>query len=140
MPMFRRTRRALASVLLIVYLPACHHYLTPEGITPQEYIATRQPKQVRLTVNDITRGLRRFELLAPALGPGDSLTGLPRGEAARVTLAWSTIERFEARESNPTGTTGAVLGGVAVAGLVAVAVVAVIASSLCFESWGMDCD
>lgn len=137
---FRRIRRTVAGIVLVLYLPACHHWVQPEGVTPQEYVAKKQPDKVRLTVSDLAHGLYRLELLTPSLGPGDSLTGLPRGEAARIAIAWSTIERFEVRESNPTGTFGLVMGGVAVGSLVALAVAAVIASNLCFESWGGDCD
>jgi hypothetical protein len=122
MPTFRRIRRSIAAILLVLYLPGCQHYVTPRGMTPQEYIAAKHPKQVRLTVNDITHGLHRFELLAPSVGPGDSLTGLPRPEDPPVTVAISAIERFEFRESNPSGTFGLVLGGAAVVGIVALAV------------------
>ena len=133
-----RSRRAVATVLLALYLPACTHWVEPQGITPQEYVATKHPNRVRLTVNNITHGLHQLELLAPSVGPGDSLTGFPGGASPLVTVALSAIERLEVHESNPSGTTGAVLGGAAVAGLVALAIVAVIAASLspCPAGWG----
>ncbi|MDH4045096.1 MAG: hypothetical protein OEY20_13380 [Gemmatimonadota bacterium] len=114
---FRRIRRSIAGLVLVLYLPACHTYVPLQEMTPQEYIATKHPKQVRLTLNDVTHGLHRLELLTPSVGPGDSLTGLPRGADAPVTVALSTIERLEVRESNPSGTTGAVVGGLAVVGV-----------------------
>jgi len=126
MPTFRRIRRSIAALLLVVYLPSCHHYVPIQEVTPQEYIAAKHPKQVRLTVNDLTHGLHRLELITPSVGPGDSLTGLPRGGEAPVTVALSSIERCEVRASDRNRTAGAAAGGVVVVGLVAAVAVLVV--------------
>ncbi|MDH4045404.1 MAG: hypothetical protein OEY20_13390 [Gemmatimonadota bacterium] len=120
MPTFRRFRRRLAAVLLVVYVAACHHYVPLQEMTPEAYVASKHPKQVRLTLNDITHGLHRLELLTPS-----------------VTVALSTIERVAVREYDSSGTTGAVLGGMAVAGVVAlVAVLLVARGAACAHSGG----
>jgi hypothetical protein len=119
---YPRIRRSIAAILLVLYLPACHHWVQPNDVTPQAYIATKHPSKVRLTVNDTAHGLHRFELLAPSVVQGDSLTGVPRVGAPPVTIAIGAIEQFESHESNPSGTFGLVLGGAAVVGVVALAI------------------
>ena len=105
----------MAAVLLILYLPACHVYITPQGVTPQEYIATEHPNRVRLTLNDMTQGLHRLELVSPSVGPADSLSGLSGN--GPVTVSLNTLERFEVRVSNPGGTLGLVTVAAAAVGI-----------------------
>ena len=52
---YGRIRRLVATVLLTVYLPACHHWVTPKGVTPQEYITAKRPSTVRVTLTDSSR-------------------------------------------------------------------------------------
>jgi hypothetical protein len=99
---------------LLVLLAACHHYVTPQGIAPAEYVAAEQPEQVRVTLTDGTRHVLRHVTVSQ-----DSLRGtvedggerdLPPGAAWAVPLA--AIERLEAYRPNGWANVGLVMGGV----------------------------
>jgi hypothetical protein len=114
MPTFRRIRRTIAAVLLTVYLPSCYHWITPKGITPQEYVTTKHPKQVRVTLVDSTRRtvLRQPWVSADSIG-GRLLIRADWYYGARVGPPWavplSSVQRMEVRKLEPVGTTFAIL-------------------------------
>jgi len=97
MPTFRRIRRAIAALLLALYLPACHYWAIPRDLTPQEYIAAEHPKQVRITLPDQTR----LVLRRPWVPAGDSLAGLPGRAGTAISVPGSAIRQFEVRRPAP---------------------------------------
>jgi hypothetical protein len=107
MPTFRRIRRSIAALLLVLYLPACHYWATPGDLTPQEYIAAKHPKQVRITLQDQTR----LVLQRPWVPAGDSLAGFPARTGAAITIPTSAVRQFEARSPAP-GKTVLLVAGV----------------------------
>ena len=119
MQTYRRIRRSIAVLLLVSYLPACYHFVTPKGITPEAYIAAEQPGQVRVTLPDGTRQT----LLRPALSQ-DSLRGhIPvrlSNNRVRSGPPWAvpidSVQRLEVRKPNTWATVGLVVGGVVVVG------------------------
>jgi hypothetical protein len=126
---FRRIRRLLAALLLVLYVPACYHWVTPEGMTPQEYIATNHPKQVRITLADSSR----LVVLRPTISgdslvgfrpaTGDPYTGLVPEEP--VCVAAAAVQRLQVRRLNVVTTVVApLLGLVAVGATAAVICVA----------------
>ena len=126
---FQRIRRTIAAVLLVVYLPGCYHWVTEKQISPQEYITTKHPKQVRLQLVDSTR---RTVLRQPWVS-ADSIGGWPlisKGWEIKPGSPWaaalSNVQQMEVRKVNRTGTTFAIVGsflligaGVAIAVLLA---------------------
>ena len=127
---FRRIRRSIAALLLALYLPGCYHYVPLQGMTPQEYIATKHPGRVRLTFADSSR----TELLKPSVS-GDSLVGFregpPRGgfytQGELISVLLSAVHGFEVHEHDDRATTAVVLAvllvvGGGIAGTVGVAV------------------
>lgn len=119
MQRFQRVRRAVAAVLLAVYLPACHHWVTPQGMTPQEYITANHPSTVRVTLADSTRVVLQHPRAA-----SDSLWGsLAPGGQWGAPL--SSVQLFQVRKSDAAGTVfltlGIVVGTVFVAGAICAA-------------------
>jgi hypothetical protein len=129
-------RRTIAAIVLVVYVPACYHYVTPKGITPEAYVAGEQPSQVRVTLTDGTVQT----LLRPACSQdsvrgyipvrqGNSLVRSGRPWAAPLT----SVQRLEVQDFNTWGTVGLVFGGlVVVGGLVGLKLWADQMSSCCF--------
>lgn len=135
MRIFKRLRRAVALLLIAVYLPACVRTFTPEGITPAEYIAAKHPEQVRVTLSDQSWCVFRDPWIA-----GDTLGGIVTlfGSAGLSATApadgvpLSSVVHFEVRESNKAATTALVLLGVAVVG----GAIAGLVALHDFELWG----
>jgi len=104
---FRRIRRPIAALLLVLHLPACYHYVAPDGMAPQEYIAARKPSQVHVTLTDGSR----MEMLRPWAST-DSLGGLRlvpligggHTSGAPVSVPRRGVQRLEVYRLN-TGTT-----------------------------------
>lgn len=119
MPAFRRIRRTIAALLLVLYLPACYHYVTPKRTTPQQYIATEQPDQVRVTLTDGTRQI----LLRPSISQG-SLQGYvlvrESNNFMRAGPPWAvsitSVQRLEVHKFDTWATVGLVFGGLALVG------------------------
>lgn len=115
MPVVRRIRRSIAALLLVLFLPSCYHYVTPKEMTPQEYIATKAPKQVRVTLIDSTRVVLRDPFITP-----DSIGGHTQirqdAPASRWAVALSRVERFEGHEYDNWAVAGIVAGAMVVVG------------------------
>jgi hypothetical protein len=113
MPNCRRQGRATIVLALLVPLVACHHYVTPKGITPAEYVAAERPEQVRVTLTDGTRRVLRQVTVSQ-----DSIRGYPAdaGEDDLPQAAWAAplvaVERLEVYRPNGWANVGLVMGGV----------------------------
>jgi len=119
MPRYQRVRRAVAAVLLAVYLPACHHWVTPKGMTPQEYITANHPSTVRVTLADSSR-----VVLQNPRAASDSLWGsLAPGGQWGAPL--SSVQLLQVRKSDAAGTVfltlGIVVGSLFVVGAICAA-------------------
>jgi hypothetical protein len=98
MSSLRRIRRVSATALLVMYLPGCHHWVTPKGMTPQEYVTTVHPAKVRVTLADLTR----VELQQPWV-VSDSLFGrLTAREVWAEPLA--SVQLLQVRKFDVLGT------------------------------------
>jgi len=119
MPRYQRVRRAVAAVLLAVYLPACHHWVTPKGMTPQEYITANHPSTVRVTLADSSR-----VVLQNPRAASDSLWGsvAPGGQWG---VPLSSVQLLQVRKSDAAGTVfltlGIVVGSLFVVGAICAA-------------------
>ena len=98
-----RSRRTVAAVLLVLYLPTCHHYVTPKGTTPTSYIATAQPEEVQVVLRDSSRLI----LLAPSVA-GDTIVGQIAGGTRPIRLAVADVSRIGIRRFDVGGTLGVV--------------------------------
>jgi hypothetical protein len=85
----RQIRPTFANMVLGLCLPACHHGVTLEGMTPQEYVAAEQPKAVRVTASSL--GLNKRVTTFVAAEP-DALV-LASGTTLRVP--WGSVERLD---------------------------------------------
>lgn len=124
MPTFRQMRRSIAAVLLVAYLPACHHWVRPKDMTPQQYVTAKHPGKVRVTLTDGSRFVLGEpwvsadsiggRLIEPYLGGGDFAWSSPR----------SSVILFEVSKLDAEATAGAVavVVGIPLAVLVFVAV------------------
>jgi len=117
-----RTRRVIAVLALLAYLPACYAWRSVE-VAPQQLIAERAPDWLRVT----TRDGARFALYEPTIR-GDSLAGIRDGPAdvrgrrqQAVTVALADVTQVELRRSDGGKTGVAVV--VAAAALTALVVV-----------------
>lgn len=131
-----RLRRLIAAGALGVHLSACQHYVPVQGVSPQEYLAARQPREARVRLGDGAT----VRLLRPS-ATADSLHGhlpapdqgrfVPGGQPERLGPVWSEaltkVERIETLEPDGVATAVAVL--VSVAGVVGVGAI-VITSNL----------
>jgi hypothetical protein len=116
---FRRRRRGVALLLIAVYLPACHHTFTPEGLTPAEYITTKHPKQVRVTLADQSWCVFRDPWVV-----GDTLGGIVTmfgsaglsASAPAEGVPLGSVVHFEVHQANQAATIVLVVLGVAVVG------------------------
>jgi len=116
---FRRIRRSIAGLVLVLYLPGCYHYVTPKEMTPEAYIAAEQPDHIRVTLTDGTRQT----LLQPSMSRG-SLQGhvLVRGSNnfMRAGPPWAvlitSVQRLEVHKFDTWATVGLVFGGLALVG------------------------
>jgi hypothetical protein len=76
-------------MVLGLCLPACHHGVSLEGMTPQEYVVAEQPKAVRVT--------------ASSLGLNNRVTTFVAAERDALVLAsettlrvpWGSVERLD---------------------------------------------
>jgi len=127
---FRRIRHSIAAFLLILYLPACHHYVTPKGVTPQEYIVAKHPKRVRVTLADASRlTLGEPWVSADSLGgrllpARDSQGSVIQPEAPTWAVPLSDVRRLEGWEFDEFA-----LGFLLVAASVPVVLVKVVAAT-----------
>ena len=119
MQTFRRIRRSLAVLVLALHPPACYHYVTFKRMTPQQYIATEQPDQVRVTLTDGTRQT----LLRPLISGGSLQGHVPvRGSDnfMRAGPPWAvsitSVQRLEVHKFDTWATVGLVIGGLALVG------------------------
>jgi hypothetical protein len=129
MPTFRRIRRSIAVVLLFVYLPACHHYVTPKGMTPEAYIAAEQPKRVRVTLENGTR----LTILDPFTSHDSLLGYIPVRQSDSAVVSgplWAasleSVRRLEVYKLN-TGATVGLTGGVLLVVVAATGFLAILA-------------
>ena len=113
----------MAALLLVLYLPACYHYVPLRGMTPQGYISAKHPKRIRLTLADSTY----TELLEPwasADSLGGSLflsaaePGVSRTAGEPVSVPLSSVRRMEIFELDVSNTITAVGVPLAAMGLV----------------------
>ena len=88
----RRIRRVVATVLLVVYLPACHHWAEPKGMTPEQYVDVERPAEVRLTLTDSSS----VTLQGPWID-GDHLWGVDASGALRG-IPFSNVQQMLVRE------------------------------------------
>ena len=111
-----RMRRTMAAVLLMTYLPACYHYVTPKEMTPAQYIAAKDPKQVRVTLADSSQVVLRDPWVS-----ADSLGGRLMVQDARARdPGWATplsqVRRLEGHEYDNWGVAGITVGTLVVVG------------------------
>lgn len=109
MQTLRRSRRTVAAVLLGLSLPGCHHWVQPQGATPQDYVAAEQPPKVRVTCSDSTRLI----LVAPSV-VGDTILGEVPDDARPVRLAIADVGKIEIRRFDVGATLGVVFAVVVV--------------------------
>jgi hypothetical protein len=90
MRIFLRLRPSIAAVLVVLYVSACYHYVTPKGMTPAEVVAAKHPGQARVTLADSSR----LVLEEPWVS-ADSLGGrlLPRRDS-RGSVVLPGLERW----------------------------------------------
>lgn len=100
----RSWHKALCSLLLLVYLPACTSW-RPGAPTPAQFIASERPELIRVTRNDGST----FTLSNPRVA-GDTLFGrrpggLVQGDSTRnVALPLSDMRQVAVRHTNIGGT------------------------------------
>jgi hypothetical protein len=86
----RAHRRALAALLLVLYLPACTSWQVGKT-SPDQLFEDDPPEKVRVTQTDGSR----VELLAPMITP-DTLWGTVKG-GDTVSIALSQVQKVEVR-------------------------------------------
>jgi hypothetical protein len=85
-------RRCVAAVPLAVYLPACHHWVEPQGMTPEQYVDVEQPAELRLTLTDSSS----VTLRGPWID-SDHLWGVDASGALRG-IPFSSVQQMWVRE------------------------------------------
>ncbi len=113
----RARRRAIASLLLFLYLPACTSWQVGKP-TPQKFLENEQPEKVRVTQTDGSR----VELMSPEVRT-DSLVGTvkvpssSRGTVrtigytdSTISIPLSEVQSVEVKKADGTKT-GILVGG-----------------------------
>ncbi len=104
---FRTYRRAIAALLLLLYLPACTSWQVGKT-SPEQLFEDDPPDKVRVTLTDDSR----VELRAPEIR-ANSLVGTVKG-GDTVSIALSEVQKVEVRESDSLKGFGLTLGIIAV--------------------------
>jgi len=110
-------RRPIALALLLWYVPACTSWHVEKGVSPQQLIAARHPKAVRITLPDRSQ----IVLHQPSNAAGDSLAGIVDGKASSV--AASDVTQIAILKVSGGRTVGLVVGLGMLAATIAAAVV-----------------
>ena len=87
-------RRAIATLLLVLYLPACTSWQVGKT-SPEQLFEDDPPEKVRVTQTDGSR----VELLAPMI-TADTLRGSVKGDSVSVAIPLSNVQTVEVRESD----------------------------------------
>ena len=111
MQTFHRMRRSVATVLLAVYLPACHYWAEPQDLPPQQYVDRERPADVRVTLTDSSTVVLQRPWVSSDTLWGGSASGLLRG------VPLSSVQHIQVRESDGTATGLLVVGIVTVVGV-----------------------
>jgi len=128
MLLIQRLRRPFVVLVLLLPLGSCHHYVTPQGITPAEYLSSEQPQRARVTLTDGTRQVLWNVRLAR-----DSIYGflaedqaVSPGAEPQWKAPLAMVQRLEIYEANSVATFGLVTGIVVVVGALAVGTAAIL--------------
>ncbi len=108
----RDHRRAIATLLLLLYLPACTSWQVGKT-SPEQLFEDDPPEKVRVTQTDGSL----IELMSPEVR-ADSLVGTVKGDT--VSIALSEVQKVEVRRPDSTRT------GILVAGIMVWTVVSVV--------------
>ena len=103
-------------LLLAAGLHGCSSWRV-QTAPPAEVLANQKPEKVRVTLKDSAR----LEVRAPGI-QGDTLTGQSSGLPGPARIALAEINRLEVRKPD-TAKSWALVGGVVVAGVMAISLV-----------------
>ncbi len=107
-------RRLIACILLPCYLVACTSWKTQE-VSPQQVLTDEQPDKVRVSLTDGSQ-----VVLEEPVVSGDTLIGFEQDVQKSILLA--DVSALELREGDGGKTTLAIIGGVILAGGLALGV------------------
>ena len=100
----RDHRRAIATLLLVLYLPACTSWQVAKA-SPEQLFEDDPPEKVMVTQTDGSR----VELMSPEVR-ADSLVGTMKGDTVTVAIALSQVQKLEVRESDSLKGLGLTIG------------------------------
>jgi hypothetical protein len=119
MPSRRGPLPRLRPLLLLACLSACHHYVTPAGTTPEQYVTEQRPSRVRVTLADRSRHVVRAPWVRGDTLGGTLLVPDPRGVLIEQPGAWTvplgSLSLLEVYRPNSGGTVALVATTVVVA-------------------------
>ena len=110
--------RSLSLLLMVQLIPGCTHWSPVRDVTPEAYVAAKQPKRVRVLLGDSSRVvLMRPWVRGDTLGgqaPGRRGQPQIAGDSVLLPLAW--IRQLDVRRTDVAATIGLTTVSVVVMG------------------------